>query len=48
MKLWIPPHTTFLEDSKWLMDRYQNGYRVEAAIAKAPDVLTPEVIKEVN
>lgn len=48
MKLWVPPHTTFVDDTNWLIERLQNGYRTEVALIKAPDVLTPQVLQEVG
>lgn len=48
MKLWVPPYTTFVEDGDWLMNRLQNGFRTEAALIIADDVLTPEVLLEVQ
>lgn len=47
MKLWVPPYTTFVEDGNWLMKRLQNGFRTEAALITADDVLTPQVLFEV-
>lgn len=47
MKLWVPPFTTFVEDSNWLMSRLQNGFRTETALIIADDVLTPKVLLEV-
>lgn len=47
MKLWVPPYTTFVEDSNWLMSRLQNGFRTEVALITADDVLTPQVLLEV-
>lgn len=47
MKLWVPPHTTFVEDSNWLMSHLQNGFRTQAALIVSDDVLTPQVLMEV-
>lgn len=44
LKLWVPPHTTFVRDSEWLMSTFQRGFSDEAITIVAEDVLTPEVI----
>ncbi|KAH1013969.1 hypothetical protein HUJ04_002883 [Dendroctonus ponderosae] len=44
LKLWVPPDTTFIRDSEWLMNTFQRGFSDEAITIVAEDVLTPEVI----
>ncbi|KAF7285020.1 hypothetical protein GWI33_012334 [Rhynchophorus ferrugineus] len=44
LKLWVPPHTTFIRDSEWLIKTFQRGFSDEAVSLVAEDVLTPEVI----
>nr|XP_022901687.1 protein patched homolog 1-like [Onthophagus taurus] len=46
MKLWVPPDSQFVQHSEWLMSTFQRGYRIEAMIIEADDVLTPEVFRE--
>lgn len=47
LKLWVPPDTTFVRDSEWLMSTFQRGFSDEAITIVAEDVLTPEVIVKV-
>lgn len=30
------------------MNKFQNGFRIQAVLIEAPDVLTPEVLNEVK
>lgn len=46
-KLWVPSDSQFMHDTNWLINRFQNGYRDEPVLLKAPDVLTPEVLLKV-
>ncbi|KAF2904389.1 hypothetical protein ILUMI_01779 [Ignelater luminosus] len=48
LKLWVPPDSEFVKDSNWLMSKFQNGFRIQAILIEAPDVLTPEVLNEVH
>lgn len=48
MKLWVPPYASFVDDTNWLISKVDRGYRTQAAIVKAPDVLTPEILVEVS
>lgn len=48
LKLWVPPDTTFIRDSEWLMSTFQRGFTEEAIMVIADDVLTPETIGKVN
>lgn len=48
LKLWVPPDTTFIRDSEWLMSTFQRGFTDEAIMVIADDVLTPETIRKVN
>ncbi|CAH0560340.1 unnamed protein product [Brassicogethes aeneus] len=45
LKLWVPPYTTFIRDSEWLMSTVERGFRVQSLIITGDDVLTPEVFK---
>uniref|UniRef100_A0A1Y1JZP0 SSD domain-containing protein n=1 Tax=Photinus pyralis TaxID=7054 RepID=A0A1Y1JZP0_PHOPY len=47
MKLWVPAQSDFYHDTNWLMSKFQNGFRLESVLFEAPDVLTPEVLKEI-
>ncbi|KXJ77899.1 hypothetical protein RP20_CCG006239, partial [Aedes albopictus] len=44
LKLWVPQESKFLRDTKWLIDNFQEGNRIETVMLTAPDVLTPEVL----
>ncbi|KRT78479.1 Hedgehog receptor [Oryctes borbonicus] len=46
LKLWIPSKSSFATDSDWLMNTFEKAFRLEATILHAPDVLTPDVFKE--
>lgn len=35
----------FLKDTEWIMDRFEEGTRVQAVLITADDVLTPEVLQ---
>lgn len=48
LKLWVPRKSSFVENSEWLMRTFEKGYRVEATILEATDVLTPEIFKKVS
>lgn len=48
LKLWVPPQTTFLRDSQWLMKTLHRGYRDEAVLIIDDDVLTPKVFQQVS
>lgn len=48
LKLWVPPHTSFVRDSEWLMKSLQRGYRDEAILITGEDVLIPQVIQKVR
>ncbi|KAL1497076.1 hypothetical protein ABEB36_008097 [Hypothenemus hampei] len=45
LKLWVPPGTTFIRDSEWLMSTFQRGFSDEAVSIVADDVLTPETVQ---
>lgn len=47
LKLWVPPHTSFIHDSEWLMESLEVGYQEEVVLVTADDVLTPEVIQKI-
>ncbi|GJQ66784.1 hypothetical protein Trydic_g18553 [Trypoxylus dichotomus] len=46
LKLWVPQNSSFVSDSEWLMKTFEKAYRIEQVILEAPDVLTPEVFKQ--
>lgn len=48
LKLWVPPHTTFIKDSEWLMSTLEVGYRRQDIIIKSDNVLTPKILQEVR
>ncbi|XP_074095417.1 patched domain-containing protein 3 isoform X1 [Cotesia typhae] len=48
LKLWIPPDSDFVKDTEWLMERFDEGQRVETVIMTADDVLQPHVLAEMN
>nr|CAH7737017.1 unnamed protein product [Callosobruchus chinensis] len=48
LRLWVPPHTSFVRDSEWLMKTLEKGFREEAVMLTADDVLTPEVMQRLS
>lgn len=48
MKLWIPPGSEFKRDTDWFMSGFGEGYRVQAVLLTAPDVLQPAVLLQVS
>ncbi|KAF5282163.1 hypothetical protein FQR65_LT02860 [Abscondita terminalis] len=47
LKLWVPPQSTFLHDTNWLMSKFQNGFRLQSVLFEAPDVLTPSILNRI-
>ncbi|KAK4886579.1 hypothetical protein RN001_002850 [Aquatica leii] len=47
LKLWVPPQSTFLHDTNWLMNKFQNGFRLQSVLFEAPNVLTPAVLNKI-
>ncbi|KAK5643298.1 hypothetical protein RI129_007143 [Pyrocoelia pectoralis] len=47
LKLWVPSQSTFYHDTNWLMSKFQNGFRLESVLFEAPDILTPDALKEI-
>lgn len=47
LKLWVPPDSTFVEDTQWLKNTFQRGFSEEIVAIVADDVLTPATIKRV-
>lgn len=48
MNLWIPPDSDFKHDTDWIVEKFQEGYRMQYLLVTAPDVLEPYVIQEVE
>lgn len=48
MKLWIPPKSEFKRDTDWFMSGFGEGYGIQVVMITAPDVLQPQVMKQVN
>ncbi|XP_066250245.1 patched domain-containing protein 3-like [Euwallacea similis] len=48
LNLWVPAHTTFVQDSKWLLSTFERGFSEEAITIVAEDVLTPDIIKKLS
>lgn len=48
LKLWVPPQTSFVRDSQWLIKTLQRGYRDQTILIAGDDVLTPEVFQQVR
>ena len=47
IKLWVPPNSQFVEDTDWLMQKFELGYRPQVVQIVADDVLLPGVISKV-
>uniref|UniRef100_A0A336MF82 CSON014056 protein n=1 Tax=Culicoides sonorensis TaxID=179676 RepID=A0A336MF82_CULSO len=45
LKLWVPKDSQFLKDTQWIMDRFEEGTRIQAVLITADDVLTPDVLQ---
>ncbi|XP_063708133.1 patched domain-containing protein 3-like [Culicoides brevitarsis] len=45
LKLWVPKESQFLKDTEWIMNRFEEGTRVQAVLITADDVLKPEVLQ---
>ncbi|XP_072390401.1 patched domain-containing protein 3-like [Diabrotica undecimpunctata] len=45
LKLWVPPDSSFVKDSEWLMKSLQIAYQEEVVMLTGDDVLTPEYIQ---
>ncbi|KAK3928566.1 Patched domain-containing protein 3 [Frankliniella fusca] len=46
LNLWIPQHSDFYSETKWLMEEFGNGLRVQTILITAPDVLQPAVMNQ--
>ncbi|XP_028144181.2 protein patched homolog 1 isoform X1 [Diabrotica virgifera virgifera] len=46
LKLWVPPESSFVKDSEWLMKSLQIAYQEEVVLLTGEDVLTPEYIQK--
>ncbi|KAF5289919.1 hypothetical protein FQA39_LY14928 [Lamprigera yunnana] len=47
LHLWVPPHSTFFHDTNWLMNKFENGFRLQNVLFEAPDVLTPSILQKI-
>nr|XP_023011826.1 Niemann-Pick C1 protein-like [Leptinotarsa decemlineata] len=46
LRLWVPPYTTFVRDSEWLIKTLDRAYQEEVVMITGDDVLTPAVIHQ--
>lgn len=46
LNLWIPRHSDFFIDTKWLMQEFGDGLRVQTILITAPDVLQPSIMNQ--
>lgn len=46
VKLWVPPHTTFVKDTEWLTSTFQMGLRKSNVVFRADNVLKPDIMNE--
>ncbi|KAJ3640245.1 hypothetical protein Zmor_003554 [Zophobas morio] len=46
IKLWVPPNSQFVEDTDWLMQKFELGYRPQVVQIVADDVLQPGVFSK--
>ncbi|CAH2991710.1 unnamed protein product [Chilo suppressalis] len=44
MKLWVPPDSDFYYDTKWYIDNFNTGFRLQRIIITADDILDPKVL----
>ncbi|KAG4072065.1 hypothetical protein HA402_015564 [Bradysia odoriphaga] len=47
LKLWIPQDSKFIEDTEWLTESFEEGYRKQTMLIVDEDVLRPEVLQKV-
>ncbi|CAG9795150.1 unnamed protein product [Diatraea saccharalis] len=48
MKLWVPPDSDFYYDTKWYIDNFNIGFRLQRIIVTADDILDPKVLMILN
>lgn len=48
IKLWVPPHTTFVRDTEWLMRTLRTGHRTQTILITADNVLDRRIIQMVS
>lgn len=48
IKLWVPAESDFMKHTDWLIDTFKRAPRPEEIISEADDVLTSEVLLELN
>lgn len=48
MKLWVPANSKFLTDTRWIIDKFKEGTRIQSVLITADDVLTSDVLQQLE
>ena len=48
LKLWVPATSEFLTDTKWIIEKFKEGTRIQSVLITADDVLTTDVLKKLE
>lgn len=48
IKLWVPEDSSYVHDTEWLINTFKIVHRPQIILMKADNVLSPEVLQELN
>lgn len=47
MKLWVPPDSSFVQDTYWYIDKFGTGFRVQKVLIVSENVLEPDSLMNI-
>lgn len=47
MKLWVPPDSSFVQDTYWYIDKFGTGFRVQKVLLVSENVLEPDSLMKI-
>lgn len=47
MKLWVPPDSSFVQDTNWYIDKFGTGFRVQKVLFVSENVLEPDSLMKI-